>query len=69
MVNFIRHNLCISIHAPRTGSDLWHPAILLATNISIHAPRTGSDSAQDAPEYVTRDISIHAPRTGSDGRE
>ena len=21
MVNFIRHNLCISIHAPRTGSD------------------------------------------------
>ena len=21
MVNFVRHNLCISIHAPRTGSD------------------------------------------------
>ena len=33
----------ISIHAPRTGSDVHRVLILLTENISIHAPRTGSD--------------------------
>ena len=56
----------ISIHAPRTGSDVlcgnrWRETL----RISIHAPRTGSDKADDFPALVVR-ISIHAPRTGSD---
>ena len=33
----------ISIHAPRTGSDLQHAGGRRAVGISIHAPRTGSD--------------------------
>ena len=57
----------ISIHAPRTGSDLHGHGWGWAGFISIHAPRTGSD--EDFPEkyVILRDISIHAPRTGSDG--
>ena len=35
----------ISIHAPRTGSDLLRPFIEHIPGISIHAPRTGSDIA------------------------
>ena len=35
--------LMISIHAPRTGSDLGAPALAARLMISIHAPRTGSD--------------------------
>ena len=35
---------CISIHAPRTGSDgLQEVWMIPAQHISIHAPRTGSD--------------------------
>ena len=55
----------ISIHAPRTGSDMadlfgdWVP------DISIHAPRTGSDVEADKTTIAVG-ISIHAPRTGSD---
>ena len=33
----------ISIHAPRTGSDVSHCLHLHCSGISIHAPRTGSD--------------------------
>ena len=33
----------ISIHAPRTGSDLALPSVARYNTISIHAPRTGSD--------------------------
>ena len=33
----------ISIHAPRTGSDVMYGAPSTITPISIHAPRTGSD--------------------------
>ena len=41
----------ISIHAPRTGSDVRQPCHLRnAPRISIHAPRTGSD----ADQVVTR---------------
>ena len=56
----------ISIHAPRTGSDIivytFKPSRL---TISIHAPRTGSDKRKGRVlQYFL--ISIHAPRTGSD---
>ena len=34
---------CISIHAPRTGSDVSKCQMLINPLISIHAPRTGSD--------------------------
>ena len=33
----------ISIHAPRTGSDIKRPDFPAEGEISIHAPRTGSD--------------------------
>ena len=65
MVNFIRHDLCISIHAPRTGSDRDELNTLTKRLISIHAPRTGSDLAL-AHVVAFKSISIHAPRTGSD---
>ena len=55
----------ISIHAPRTGSDLFPGVISCHQYISIHAPRTGSDlfpGVISCHQY----ISIHAPRTGSD---
>ena len=34
----------ISIHAPRTGSDISGTPYKQTSDISIHAPRTGSDS-------------------------
>ena len=37
--------ICISIHAPRTGSDVvTRPTKCTRCEISIHAPRTGSDA-------------------------
>ena len=36
-------NLIISIHAPRTGSDISKESARKFMRISIHAPRTGSD--------------------------
>ena len=60
------HDGRISIHAPRTGSDISLMILFLDfTKISIHAPRTGSDVR--AGFHVQQQyISIHAPRTGSD---
>ena len=40
------HDLQISIHAPRTGSDRDEAAEFVRRLISIHAPRTGSDSGR-----------------------
>ena len=58
---------CISIHAPRTGSDLRCARILCnPSGISIHAPRTGSDQNIRRCGAAIKFISIHAPRTGSD---
>ena len=55
----------ISIHAPRTGSDMAGCCDRKQWMISIHAPRTGSDLA--CPVLLADPaISIHAPRTGSD---
>ena len=58
--------VCISIHAPRTGSDREHPFPRLNVVISIHAPRTGSDLVNPLEDNGRVLISIHAPRTGSD---
>ena len=55
----------ISIHAPRTGSDLFFRLSRFLHIISIHAPRTGSDAIGSKLLQV-QTISIHAPRTGSD---
>ena len=55
----------ISIHAPRTGSDIMYEVEHNYQWISIHAPRTGSDF-YCGTGYINQDISIHAPRTGSD---
>ena len=56
----------ISIHAPRTGSDIIGAGtIVRPLTISIHAPRTGSD-VEISDLSRGGDISIHAPRTGSD---
>ena len=55
----------ISIHAPRTGSDIHWQGMDYALAISIHAPRTGSDRV-DRNASDAEIISIHAPRTGSD---
>ena len=58
-------NRPISIHAPRTGSDVKNDSMDRDHRISIHAPRTGSDAQSRNPQR-NRGISIHAPRTGSD---
>ena len=58
--------LCISIHAPRVGSDTSRLQDTLRTLlISIHAPRVGSDLLLVCLAHFI-DISIHAPRVGSD---
>ena len=59
-------SLCISIHAPRTGSDSAGNADDGTAAISIHAPRTGSDCGGSGFLARVELISIHAPRTGSD---
>ena len=41
-----RAHIVISIHAPRTGSDLHSTRTPPRGDISIHAPRTGSDCAK-----------------------
>ncbi len=41
------NKLLISIHAPRTGSDVLCIGSHGITPISIHAPRTGSDDVSD----------------------
>ena len=57
----------ISIHAPRTGSDVDTFNVLQPQiSISIHAPRTGSDRMAPLKAALVQGISIHAPRTGSD---
>ena len=61
----VRH--CISIHAPRMGSDHYLMGMSKFRNISIHAPRMGSDK-QQMIDMMSSFISIHAPRMGSDLR-
>ena len=56
---------CISIHAPRVGSDGILYPYSKVMKISIHAPRVGSDITACNDGRYGR-ISIHAPRVGSD---
>ena len=63
----LRRPACISIHAPREGSDGTPAQVGHLEPISIHAPREGSDLAQYAARRPLP-ISIHAPREGSDCR-
>ena len=59
---------CISIHAPRMGSDrAVRVAYQQVVGISIHAPRMGSDDLDGRAGLHSASISIHAPRMGSDG--
>ena len=63
------HDLEISIHAPRVGSDVVGVSVgVIRHPISIHAPRVGSDGTTRLSLDVLAEISIHAPRVGSDMR-
>ena len=67
MLQQLKADIMISIHAPREGSDDTggkYPA--KAAVISIHAPREGSDGDEGRGQLGQVTISIHAPREGSD---
>ena len=53
--------LLISIHAPRTGSDLRGGRVMLVIPISIHAPRTGSDVAFLSVENLLLNFNPRSP--------
>ena len=58
----------ISIHAPRTGSDVGYPEV--RTKLEDFNPRSPHGERPTACwfSFYDMDISIHAPRTGSDGK-
>ena len=59
----------ISIHAPRTGSDLAFCGFLpVQTRISIHAPRTGSDGYRRAWRRVQANFNPRSPHGERHGR-
>ena len=72
IAGLLRVHFCISIHAPRTGSDFVHHLYRVKRIvISIHAPRTGSDcgrhfSVAAAPHFNPR--SPHGERPRYDAR-
>ena len=56
----------ISIHAPREGSDLYHPHIHLIAAVFLSTlPARGATASVEAFQRAAK-ISIHAPREGSD---
>ena len=55
----------ISIHAPRTGSDLHADNLGGVDGISIHAPRTGSDNSLAKLEYVYASFQSTLPVRGA----
>ena len=55
----------ISIHAPRTGSDVRRQPLRRILGISIHAPRTGSDIAVDGKKYATGEFQSTLPARGA----
>ena len=57
----LRDGIHISIHAPRTGSDLVVSATSRHCVISIHAPRTGSDDAVCAADTVRHYFNPRSP--------
>ena len=60
----------ISIHAPRTGSDVRNLALRSGFEIiSIHAPRTGSDLADADVEEEALTFQSTLPARGATGRD
>ena len=58
--------LTISIHAPRTGSDVkCQDALIVAAPISIHAPRTGSDEATAGKILAEMEFQSTLPARGA----
>ena len=55
----------ISLHAPRTGSDVRRQPLRRILGISIHAPRTGSDIAVDGKKYATGEFQSTLPARGA----
>ena len=55
----------ISIHAPRTGSDVLSAAAKHRHEISIHAPRTGSDGRTRRRKGETRRFQSTLPARGA----
>ena len=51
----------ISIHAPRTGSDVSKCQMLINPIISIHAPRTGSDSIKSISAFISLHFNPRSP--------
>ena len=58
----------ISIHAPRTGSDVRPHQFLCVEAISIHAPRTGSDAAAGQHGSAGRYFNPRSPHGERRGR-
>ena len=57
---------CISIHAPRTGSDsARQPSRCKSPDFNPRSPH-GERRSECRPVHDSQTISIHAPRTGSD---
>ena len=56
-----RQRPAISIHAPRTGSDLCYERPAITDWISIHAPRTGSDSQRPAEPPAASNFNPRSP--------
>ena len=52
---------CISIHAPRTGSDVKRAEQQPVPRISIHAPRTGSDGLMNPDGTIARNFNPRSP--------
>ena len=53
--------MTISIHAPRTGSDVHARMVTYWEGISIHAPRTGSDGCGGKSRGDHRDFNPRSP--------
>ena len=65
---WLEQYLTISIHAPRTGSDInGLNAAFNQCAFQSTLPARGATGAERLSNQTGR-ISIHAPRTGSDGR-
>ena len=53
---------CISIHAPRVGSDERLYTVYHSSSISIHAPRVGSDGRASQAWLLSRHFNPRSPR-------
>ena len=62
------HDLQISIHAPRTGSDKKKGFKRCRLDISIHAPRTGSDRQRKIRDFISPRFQSTLPARGATER-